>query len=143
MQVSYVKGACQVITLKNSQYATVSDIVSAISRGEIGTVNFVNSAEGIFLLTDLVKKVTKTGKTYFSCLVMDRNCSQESRIWAWEDNEPESGQIVLADYSYDKQYYFPMEKYLRNSLKRQPPLLITTSGSGDSWSTLSTWLKCV
>jgi len=99
--VPFLKGAGLMIKLRQSSYATLSDIMNAISNGRTGVVNFVSDKEGVFLLSDVVKKVTKKGNTYFSCLVMDRNCSQESRIWAWEDNEPESGQIVLADYSYD------------------------------------------
>lgn len=98
------RGDGSVIKLRQSSYVTLSDIMNAIPNGKSGVVNFVSNKEGVFLLSDVVKKVTKKGNSYFSCLVMDRNCSQESRIWAWEGNEPESGQIVLADYSYDKQY---------------------------------------
>jgi len=122
--VPFLKGAGSMIKLRQSSYATLSDIMNAISNGRTGVVNFVSDKEGVFLLSDVVKKVTKKGNTYFSCLVMDRNCSQESRIWAWEDDEPESGQIVLADYSYDKQYGLALKRVKRKidasaALKRE------------------------
>jgi len=96
------------IEIKGKKYAVLSDIMTAISSKNADGKNFVEDLPGVFLLTNVVKRSKKTGGIYLSCFVRDKNVSTNAKVWDWKDEIPESGQIVLADYSYDQEFGFAL-----------------------------------
>ncbi|MCD6546384.1 MAG: HD domain-containing protein [Thermotogae bacterium] len=92
------------VDIKGKKYVVLSEIVDAVSAESVEGKNFINNLPGIFLLTNVSKRNKKNGGIYLSCLVRDKKISMDSRIWDWKGDIPESGQIVVADYSYDQNF---------------------------------------
>lgn len=96
------------IEIKGKKYVVLSDIMNIISSGDIKGRNFVNDLPGVFLVSNVMKRTKKNGGVYLSCIVRDKDSSVNAKIWDWEIDAPESGQILLADYSYDQGFGFAL-----------------------------------
>ncbi|ACR79905.1 MULTISPECIES: 3'-5' exoribonuclease YhaM family protein [Kosmotoga] len=67
--------------------------------------NYVNNNPAFFLLTNVVQKSKKDGNPYYSCSVRDSKTVLSANIWEWEEGqEPISGVVALATYSYKRKY---------------------------------------
>lgn len=103
------------IDVNGKRYATISEIINVISSGNFEGRNFADNCPGIFLLTNISKRYAKSGKTYLSCIVRDKTSSMNSKIWEWKEAIPESGCIVVADYSYNPDFGLALD-YVKRSL---------------------------
>jgi len=103
------------ISTNGRKYVTISEIISVISSGNFEGKNVVDNCPGIFVLNNVSKRNSKSGNVYLNCIVRDKKSSMNSKVWDWKGTIPESGSIVIADYSYSSDFGLALD-YVKKSL---------------------------